>query len=756
MASVLRMSFMSVFLATCLVPIGASLPGFAGFPKYAAIRSMITHSINKAMQELAITKQLEKQYLLSGMRVVPRKRFTHAYHTADPSSITTLSDKSFISVKATKELVRLTNTPLYLLQSNPDVTIEWQRQISPHCNIPVAQCNQRYMYRTTEGTCNNLQNTKWGSSMAPYLRYIPAAYDNGIDIPRQHGRGGNLLPGPRVISNILHNTGRSEPDEGGRSVLFMSWGTFAVLDLVRTPVSKGFDNSDISCCPPGGATADQVASCFPIKIPRGDLRFKSNCMNFVRSQTAPTQSCDMGVRQQLNEQSSFMDASMVYGSTQAILNRLRSGRGGLMKMTMTGLLPPASDESCTLSGPGEFCFDAGAPRNSLVPSFAAVFTLGVREHNRIAKQLNRYNPHWSDEKLFQETRKIVIAIIQHINYNEFLPHVLSNAHMREYGLFSTPKGHRTVYNPNVNPTIGNVFGVAAFRFGHSLIPDLQGMKEAHSSKSVVTPIEFTYLRPAMLFADNGRGVDKVNIWQLHSKQAKSDRFLQNGVRNELLLDEMGVALDLAATNIQRGRDHGMASYNAWRKWCGLQPANHFSTSLGGLIDIDPLAADLLSKVYRHPDDIDLFTGGLSEMKIKGTLTGPTFSCIISKQFEVLKKGDRFWYESDDPIVRFTTAQLNEIKKVRVSQIMCANTAIQKIQQHAFLVPSLTNRMVPCELLPTIDLRHWIETPNQQSQAHRFRIGYRLNNRVIVPYNPVRLWAYQNNMVLPASHQIINL
>ena len=72
------------------------------------------------------------------------------------------------------------------------------------------------------------------------------------------------------------------------------------------------------------------------------------------------------------------------------------------------------------------------------------------------------------------------------------------------------------------------------------------------------------------------------------------------------------------------------------------------------VDIDK---DIILYIsYRHCDDIDLFTGGLTETSLEGSPIGSTFSCIIATQFANIKQGDRFWYEGSNPITGFTNGK----------------------------------------------------------------------------------------------------
>lgn len=135
----------------------------------------------------------------------------------------------------------------------------------------------------------------------------------------------------------------------------------------------------------------------------------------------------LNTRQQINGLTSFLDASTVYGSTPAVENKLRNltSEEGLLRVNLkyhdnhreylpfTDQIPsPCAQDPNASGGERLECFLAGDSRSSEVTSLAAMHTLWLREHNRLARALKRLNGHWSAQTIYQEARKIVGALHQ--------------------------------------------------------------------------------------------------------------------------------------------------------------------------------------------------------------------------------------------------------------------------------------------------------------------------------------------------------
>lgn len=63
-------------------------------------------------------------------------------------------------------------------------------------------------------------------------------------------------------------------------------------------------------------------------------------------------------------------------------------------------------------------------------------------------------------------------------------------------------------------------------------------------------------------------------------------------------------------------------------------------------------------IYSHVLDIDLWTGVVTETKIGNSISGEVQSCLVAEQFANLRNGDRFWYETSDGTVGFTSGENN--------------------------------------------------------------------------------------------------
>lgn len=257
------------------------------------------------------------------------------------------------------------------------------------------------------------------------------------------------------------------------------WGQFLDHDITATALNQGQNGEPIECCN-GNHNLTRHPECFPVEIGPEDPFYKQyrvTCMNFVRS--APARKGKLGPREQMNQASAFIDGSVVYGTTDEKQRQLRTMEGGKLKMLLRSdgrtLLPTSSDsnDGCNrdeMGAKGRYCFDSGDARANENLHLTSMHLIWARHHNNIVDNLAKLNPHWDDERLYQEGRKILYAQMQHITYDEFLSVVLGKLSSEKFGIISQPNGTKDIYNATLDPSIANHFASSAFRFAHTLLP----------------------------------------------------------------------------------------------------------------------------------------------------------------------------------------------------------------------------------------------------------------------------------------------
>jgi hypothetical protein len=445
------------------------------------------------------------------------------------------------------------------------------------------------------------------------------------------------LPNVRDISNAVATQSETTANSKGLSDMFWLFGQFIDHDINLTPTNEA-----------------DVAN---IKVPKGDAFFDlqntgTQEMGFNRS--VSLESAEQRI--QVNHITAFLDGSNVYGSDKETADKLRTFEGGKLRMGAANLLP--TEDS------GQFF--AGDVRANEHAGLTSMHTIWAREHNTVADKLASQNPEWSDEKIYQESREWVVAEMQAITYNEFLPALLGGDGVGEY------KG----YDSNVNPQISNSFATAAYRLGHTMLsPSILRLDEAGNE------IEAGHLqlRDAFFQPQNvvESGVDPILRGMATQTAQAVDPMLVDDVRNFLFGAPGAGGFDLASLNMQRGRDHGLAGYNDIREGLGLKRIESFD---------DPIFQDgfgaKLASVYDSPDDMDLWIAGLAENKQGDSLVGSTFTSILSDQFSRLRDGDRFWYEN-----QFSAEDVSTLNSTKLSDIIKRNSNIENIQQNVFVAPT---------------------------------------------------------------------
>jgi len=505
--------------------------------------------------------------------------------------------------------------------------------------------------RSFDGTGNNLTNPDWGATHIQLRRLVPNDYADGTSIPSGIDR-----PSARAISTIVCEQFEPRWNAKNASDFTWQWGQFIDHDLDLTP----------------GQLPEEP---FDILVPPGDPFFDPDntgmeLIPLIRSAYDPATGTDsLNPREQRNELTAWLDGSMVYGANELRAMGLRRFDGtGKLKTSEGELLPFNVDQFPNDGGTTPTFFFAGDLRANEQTGLAAMHTLFVREHNFWADYFGAIYPFLDEESRYQLARIYTIAVIQVITFEEFLPVLVGDGAIPPY----------STYNPEIDPGIVTEFSTACYRFGHSMLPqdllrlDADGNAISHGH----LPLMDAFFNPERLTEEGG--IEPI-LRGLAAQVAQDvDPFIQDSIRNFLFGPPGAGGFDLAALNIQRGRDHGIPSYNAVRVAIGLDPVESFSD-----ITADPQLAAVLEAAYGDVDLVDLWVGGIAEDHVNGGLLGETNAAVILDQFIRIRDGDRQWYER-----LFPPNYVARFKAITLADVIRRNTAINdEIQDNVFYVPT---------------------------------------------------------------------
>ena len=289
-------------------------------------------------------------------------------------------------------------------------------------------------YRSMDGAGNNKAHPTRGMKGALFLRQRQGA-------AHYHTADGSIMPNspnPRDISNALNANDRKLMNPRKLNDAHTVWGQFIDHDFTLTP--------------------DNGSEPLHVPVPKCDVFFDPDCtgneiIGFHRSNYKMFN----GTREQINQVSAYLDASMVYGSDPERAAALRSFVNGKLLIDADGHVPLNNGKIDQANGANRNGMRmTGDVRGNVTPLMLAYHSLFVREHNRYCDVLQKTHPTWDDETLYQEARRRVAAHIQHITYREYLP-----------ALLGEPLPLYAGYDPTIDAGVENLFAASTFRYGHA-------------------------------------------------------------------------------------------------------------------------------------------------------------------------------------------------------------------------------------------------------------------------------------------------
>ncbi|XP_053933873.1 dual oxidase 2 isoform X3 [Cuculus canorus] len=525
---------------------------------------------------------------------------------------------------------------------------------------------QRY-----DGWYNNLLHHRRGSVGARLLRLLPANYADGVYQALQEPR----VPNARQLSNMVARGPSGLPSHRNTTVLAVFFGFHVLLDILGTEKPG---------CP---------AEFLNIRIPAGDPVFDPAgtgdvALPFQRIQWAPeTGQSPNSPREQSNEVTGWLDGSSIYGPSHSWSDALRSFSGGQLASGPSGHLPRETDgrvpmwkalDPSTGQGGPQGIYDLGSAWGNENLFLQAESIAWFRYHNHLATTLAQTHPTWSDEDLFQHTRKLVIATFQSIVLYEWLPTLLGTV-VPEY------RGYRQHLDPSLSPE----FMAAAGQFLATMVPPGVYKRDSKCQFQEVSSPKGSF--PAMRLCnsywsrESNRQAEDVNNLLLGMSSQIAER--EDNIVVEDLQDYWYGPLkysrtDFVASWFQRGRDLGLPTYNQARERFGLEPLQNWSDLAP---HVEPQVLENVAALYgNNTSGLELLPGGMLEAN------SSLFSAIILEQFVRLRDGDRYWFENTKNGL-FTVEEVRGIRNITFHDVLAAVTRTDPadLQPHVFVWSEVT-------------------------------------------------------------------
>jgi hypothetical protein len=592
------------------------------------------------------------------------------------------------------------------------------------------------------GINNNPDVPTAGSAGTQYLRIGNARYADG----RSQMVSG---PDPRYVSNrVFNDTNANVFSERGVTQWGNAWGQFLDHNVGHRDENGTAANLPFNASDPLESFTDTLAV-----IP------------FNRSGAAPGTGVN-NARQHINTETAFLDAEAVYGNTDARLDWLRDGSadGNPDNNSATLMLPnsylPRADARGNAATAPTMAVDghllaspssavvAGDVRANEQMTLTAVQTLFAREHNRIVAALPS---SLSAENKYQLARAVVIAEIQYITYNEFLP-----------AMGVTLPAYQG-YDEFLDPSLSHEFATVGYR-AHSFIhgeveTDTNVSRYSQATLAALTAqgVEVTtsgtsvhIAVPDNVLFFNPHLVEQIQLGPILTglsgeSDYRNDEMIDNQLRSVLFrvptssnpdcLDGPTLpqcfngVTDLGAIDLQRGRDHGMPTYNQMRNAYGLSSKTSFTAITGEATDAFPAGLGIdspscldftaafdingnptdvandnavrvvrrctlaarLKAIYGSVSNLDAFVGMMAEKHVSGSELGELQLATWKDQFGAARDADRFFYQND-PLQSYVRNTFGIDSRKTLAQVIAMNTDVPStaLPANVFRIPGAPN------------------------------------------------------------------